>query len=362
MRMEHVESRADTQSALNGARVYIVVLNWNGWKDTIECLESVFRSDAVNYRVIVCDNDSKDESLMLIKAWADGYLDVALHRDHGLRKFTFPPLNKPIAYLEYDRGMAESGGHPDGGDAKLVLIQTGSNLGFAGGNNVGLRYALTKDDFDYVWLLNNDTIIRPDALSQMIARMQQMPSAGICGSTLLYYSMPGQVQAWGGAKYNKWLGTTKMLGAFTRADGPVDINIVESKLAFISGASMLVSKPFLEQIGLMREDYFLYFEEIDWAMRAKGQYQLCYAAGSVVYHKEGGSIGTNSVVPKEKSLTADYYGVRSRLLFTRYFFPWCLPSIYLGLLPVLINRLRRGQWQRVSMILLLASGIYKNKS
>ena len=342
------------------SRVYIVLLNWNGWRDTIECLESVFRSDADDYRVIVCDNDSKDESLTHIKAWADGLLNVALPRNHGLRELSFPPLNKPITYLEYDRGAAESGGHPDQSDAKLVLIQTGSNLGFAGGNNVGLRYALTRDDFDYVWLLNNDTVIRPDALSQMIVRMQQRPSAGICGSTLLYYSMPDKVQAWGGAKYNKWLGTTQMLGAFTRAGGPVDSNRVESKLAYISGASMLVSKPFLEQIGLMREDYFLYFEEIDWAMRAKSRYQLCYAAGSIVYHKEGGSIGTNSVVPKEKSLTADYYGVRSRLLFTRYFFPWCLPFIYLGLLPVLVNRLRRRQWKRVGMILSLACGTQKN--
>lgn len=343
-------------------RVYIVLLNWNGWRDTIECLESVFRSDADNYRVIVCDNDSKDESLTHIKAWADGHLDVALHRHHELRELSFPPLDKPLAYLEYDRSMAESGGDPDQGDARLVLIQTGSNLGFAGGNNVGLRYALVRGDFDYVWLLNNDTVIKPDALTQMIARMQQLPSAGICGSTLLYYSRPDKVQAWGGAKYNKWLGTTQMLGAFSREGEVIDHPGVESKLSLISGASMLVSKPFLQQIGLMREDYFLYFEEIDWAIRAKGRYQLCYAPGSIVYHKEGGSIGTNSIVPKEKSFTADYYGVRSRLLFTRFFFPWCLPFVYIGLFPVLVNRLRRRQWQRVSMILSLACGIHKHKS
>ena len=344
------------------SRVYIVLLNWNGWRDTIECLESVFRSDADDYRVIVCDNDSKDESMAHIKAWADGRLNVALHRNNGLRGFSFPPLNKPIAYLEYDRGMAESGGDRDPGNAKLVLIQTGSNLGFAGGNNVGLRYALARGDFDYVWLLNNDTVIRPDALSQMITRMQQMPSAGICGSTLLYYSMPDKVQARGGAKYNKWLGTTQMLGAFTQAGVSVEAHTLELKMAYISGASMLVSKPFLQQIGLMREDYFLYFEEIDWAMRAKGHYQLCYAPGSIVYHKEGGSMGTNSLVPKEKSVTADYYTVRNRLLFTRYFFPWYLPFIYIGLLPVLFNRLRRRQWQRVSMILSLACGIHKSES
>lgn len=337
-------------------KVYVVILNWNGWKDTIECLESVLRSDVERYRVVVCDNDSQDDSFAHIKAWADGRLDVALPRNDRLRAFSFPPLEKPIPYVEYDRKTAESGGDPDQQEAGLVLIQTGSNLGFAGGNNVGLRYAMARGDFDYVWLLNNDTVIKPDALSQLVRRMQQVPSAGVCGSTLIYYAMPDKVQAWGGATYNKWLGTTRMLGAFSPVSESADCDGVESRLAYISGASMLVSRPFLQQIGLMGEDYFLYFEEIDWAMRAKGHFQLCYAPRSYVFHKEGGSIGTNAVEPEKKSLTADYYGVRSRLRFTRHFFPLCLPFIYLGLLPVLLNRVRRRQWQRVGMILSLALG------
>jgi hypothetical protein len=125
---------------------------------------------------------------------------------------------------------------------------------------------------------------------------------------------------------------------------------------------MLVSKQFLQQIGLMEEDYFLYFEEIDWAMRAKDQFSLCYAPDSIVYHKEGGSIGTNYAEPQKKSLTADYYGLRSRLKFTWQFFPYTLPLIYLGLLPVLINRVRRKQWQRVGMILTLALGGWTKRS
>jgi len=207
-----------------------------------------------------------------------------------------------------------------------------------------------------VWLLNNDTVVRADALRQLIARMEQVPAAGMCGSPLLYYHMPDKVQAWGGCRYNRWLGTTRLLGAFSPADGAVDAGRVESRLCFVSGASLLVSRTFLQQVGLMEEEYFLYFEEIDWAMRARGRYPLCYAPGSVVYHKEGGSIGSNSINPKEKSLSADYHGVRSRLVFTRRFFPWRLPFIYLGLLSVLVNRMRRGQWQRVGMILSLAFG------
>lgn len=337
-----------------GAKACIVLLNWNGWGDTLECLESVLRSHYPGFRVVVCDNDSKDDSVAHIKSWADGQLNVALPRDQARR--IGAPIAKPVDYREYDRAAAEAGGNPDERDATLTLIHTGANLGFAGGNNVGLRYALARGDFDYVWLLNNDTVVEPDALRQLIVRMGQMPAAGMCGSTLRYYHMPHRVQAWGGGAYNKWLGTTRLLGAFASATEPIDARMVESGLSFVSGASLLVSKRFLQQVGLMEEDYFLYFEEIDWAMRARGRYQLCFAPGSIVYHKDGGSIGSNSINPKEKSLTADYYGVRSRLAFTGRFFPWCLPFIYLGLLPVLINRIRRRQWQRVGMILSLALG------
>lgn len=339
--------------------VYVLILNWNGWEDTIECLESVFRNDADDYRVIVCDNDSRDDSIAHIKAWADGRLDVALPLNHRLRSLSFPPLRKPIIYAEYDRATAEIGGDKIHGGTKLVLIQTGSNLGFAGGNNVGLRYALARDDFDYVWLLNNDTVIKCDALEHMVARMQGMPSAGVCGSTLLYYSMPDMVQACGGGTYNKWLGTTQMLGSFSPI-GSITADIVEEKMIFVAGASMLVSKAFLQQIGLMEEKYFLYYEEIDWSTRAGKRFRLCYAQDSLVYHKEGSSIGTNSTEPQKKSLTADYYGVRSRLIFTNHFFPWCLPFIYIGLIPVLMNRIRRMQWRRVAMIVSLAVGGWAN--
>lgn len=332
------------------SRSYIIILNWNCWPDTIECLESIFRNDAKRYQVIVCDNDSRDDSIDCIKAWAEGRLDVWLPPSAPLRGLSYPPVKKPIRYTEYQRIAAEAGGSANQDEPPMVLIHTGGNLGFAGGNNIGLRYALARDDFDYVWLINNDTVIKPDALTKLTTRIEEVPAAGICGSKLLYYTMPDIVQAWGGSKYNKWMGTTHRLGELSSVREQVDCDMVESNLDFISGAAMLVSKPFLKQIGLMEEEYFLYFEELDWATRAKGRFGLCFAHDSIVYHKEGSSIGTNSIKPGTKSLTADYYGLRSRLIFTRRFFPYCLPSIYIWLLPVLINRIRRGQWKRVRMV------------
>lgn len=344
--------------------VYCIILNWNGWRDTIECLESVQRLAYPNYRIVVVDNGSSDGSTDRIKAWAAGQLSVES------KFFGCDPSTKPVGWTEYDRADGEAGGRREleaGSEGlppnrQMVIIQTGANLGFAGGNNVGLRYALAKGNFGYVWLLNNDTVVERDSLTQMVRRMQEKPDAGMCGSTLVYYHEPEKVQALGGSTYNKWLGhgrailvpsgvgPSKPVNPFQPASQPMDAERVERELACIVGASMLVSKSFLHDVGLMSEDFFLYFEDIDWAMRARGRYALAYAPESIVYHKVGASIGSSSR-PKEKSSTADYYGMKNRLVITRKHFPWALPTVYLGLLITMLNRVRRGQWDRVGMAL-----------
>lgn len=332
------------------SRVYVIILNWNGWLDTIECLESVFCSNYANYRVIVCDNGSDDESLKHIKAWADGRLNLLVSHQNPLRRLSFPPVTKPINYIEYDRAKAEQGGDSSDVKARLVLMQTGCNLGFAGGNNVGLRYALLRNDFDYVWLLNNDTVVEPYALHQMVLRMSERVNAGICGSTINYYYGPDRVQALGGAAYNKWFGTPKRIHIPNGADVAGNAQIVERQMAYALGASMLVSKTFLLDVGILSEDYFLCFEELDWAMRARGRYDLAFAPCSVVYHKDGRSIGPPTACGM-RSILADYYNISNRIVFTRKFHPWALPTVYIGLFVTTLNRIRRGQWDRAMMIL-----------
>ena len=122
--------------------VYAVLVNFNGWPDTIECLETLFRSDHPDFRVLVCDNGSTDGSLELIRAWAEKRLDAAAPRGE-LCRLQDSSLERPLQYAEYGRQEAEAGG--DAAErARLVLIDCGANLGFAGGNNVGLRYALFR--------------------------------------------------------------------------------------------------------------------------------------------------------------------------------------------------------------------------
>lgn len=311
----------------NKSKVYVVILNWNGWKDTIECLESVFKLDYKNYRVIVCDNYSSDSSFEYIKAWADGRMDVYLSQDNPLWHLSFPPIVKPVKYMQYNRIEAESGGVVDDGDVPLVLIQTGANLGFAGGNNVGLRYALARDDFDYVWLLNNDTAVSQSALTELVNTMARYPVAGICGSLLINYQQPELIQA-AGAEFDYCLARAKhhLLEGI-----PVTAPLIESdiikKMNYVVGASMLVRRTFLEKIGLLNEIYFLYFEEIDWASRAKGLFSLALAINSHVYHKEGASIGR----PKSNN-NALYYSQLNRLRFSYLYNRKNVPLVLLHVL------------------------------
>jgi GT2 family glycosyltransferase len=344
-------------------KIYVIILNYNGWTDTIECLESVLRNNYPNYQVIVVDNNSTDNSLKYIKAWAEGKLDVWIKPNNPLKHLCFPPVKKPIPYVSYCRKEAEKGGNKEqenkliphtirNNNAQntiistspypLIFIQTHVNLGFAGGNNIGIKYALAKNDFEFVWLLNNDTVIERDSLLKLVhnATLCKEKKIGIIGSKLLYYHKPDTIQGIGGI-YNKWFGVSKHLGAFEKDKGQYDNKKVLKKIDYIIGASMLVSSNLIKKVGLLCEDYFLYFEDIDWALRAKNQnFELDYCWESKVYHKEGKSIGS-SLKGKEKSDFSDFYGLKNRIVFTKKFFPKWLWSVYAGFLVVFFNRIER---------------------
>lgn len=309
---------------------YVLLVNWNGWQDTIECLESVFRNDFPGYKVIVCDNGSGDGSIEHIKAWANGGQPAFVPAGHPLRHLTYPPVPKPIAWVEYGREDAEKGGKAEDDRVPLILIQTGENLGFAGGNNVGLRYALARDNFDFIWLLNNDTVIEPGALSHLVRRMEDNPDAGICGSTIPLYSKPGLLYARGGGTYNKWIAYVRHIGHHDPVSRQEGRDRVERRMDFVAGASMLVSRAVLKDIGLMSEDYFLYFEELDWAARCRGRYKLAYAPESIVYHKVGASMTTYNDLNNCQFASKNLF-LENIMRFTRKFYPWAAPTVWLAI-------------------------------
>jgi hypothetical protein len=321
-----------------GNEVSIIVLNWNGWKDTIECLESVFRLDHVGFRVIVCDNASSDNSMEKIQQWAKGEL-VAEPANPELSRLISPPVPKPIRFIEVLPNQMQSAAADS--TAQLILIHTGANLGFAGGNNVGLRYALCDPNCQFFWMLNNDTVVEPASLSAMVHRMQVQPAIGLCGSLTLFYYRPREVQSEGGLHYSRW--TARVSKPRKRTID--ELTAEPARMDYVNGVSMLARRTFLDRVGFMEESYFLYFEEMDWAMRTQGKFDLGYARESVIYHKEGGSIGSN-IDRKKRSLLSDKYLSRNRALFTKRFLPWAIPSVVTAIMLAAGHRLIHGDVER----------------
>jgi GT2 family glycosyltransferase len=322
---------------------YIVLLNWNGWRDTIECLESLFRLDDTQFRVIVCDNASSDDSLQRIKSWAEGGLTVRAENSE-LNRFSWPPVKKPIAYCEAAKSTFNRGEISP--DVRLILIQTGANLGFAGGSNAGLRFALKDPDCRFCWVLNSDTVVAPDALGALRCAIEENSDIGICGSLNLSYHSPKQVQALGGKFYNCWTSRVRALQC-TSID---QISASEASFDFVNGASMFLTRRFLETVGLMEESYFLYFEELDWAMRSRGRFLLGYAPESIIYHKEGAQAGSNADRMK-RSLLSERFLSKNRVLFTKRYLPWALPSVLATVVLAAGYRLIRGDPKRARVML-----------
>lgn len=326
-------------------RVHIVILNWNGWKDTIECLESVLRQDYPNYQVVVCDNDSQDHSLEKIQAWAQGQLDAQVPTQHPLARLSQPAITKPVPFVRLNRIQAEGLTQHEWANIPLVLIETGGNLGFAGGNNVGMRFALQSGQCNYVWLLNNDTVIEAETLRNMVSHSETMKVQGqrnTCGSLVCFYDDPNVIQALGGSQFNRRTGiATRTLGRFKNRSEEIDHTAVAASLDYITGCSWLVPRIFLEEVGLMEERYFLYYEEIDWVSRAGPSWALTYSPSAAVYHKEGSSIGSKSM-GKAASAGSDFYMAQAKLKFMKRFYPRCYIRACLVTLLQAANRLRQG--------------------
>ncbi|MEM9425131.1 MAG: glycosyltransferase family 2 protein [Pseudomonadota bacterium] len=309
--------------------VAIIILNWNAWADTIECLESLARLDYPNFHIFVCDNASSDASVDRLQQWVRGELCILPARP-GFAEYVIPPgfQTKPAP-------LAESVTN-----ARLTIIENPSNLGFAAGNNAGLRQAL-EAGFDFFWVLNADTVVEPDALTHLVSRLEAVEGAGLCGSLICYYDDPSVIQEAGGCASYPLIGLSRRLAADKKRSDDFDWRALEAKLGYISGACCLVSRDFLETVGLMSESYFLYCEEIDWATRAKGQFSLALAENSIIYHKKGLSTGSKTH-GRTRSPSSSYYLWRARRRYSQTYAPLGLVALFgFGLAASLKSLLRR---------------------
>jgi GT2 family glycosyltransferase len=267
--------------------VYVIVLNWNGWHNTAACLSSLQKLQYDNRRDIVVDNGSTDDSAARIRR-------------------EFP---------------------------QAELIEAGTNLGFAGGCNVGIRRALA-DGADYVWLLNNDTKVDPTALRALVEKAETDPQIGAVGSAIYSMEAPQRLQVWGGGKVSFLLGGSRH---FFKPVG-------DEKIQYITGASLFLRRAALDTVGLLDEGFFFYWEDSDLCFRLRqAGWRLAVAARSAVWHKESASLrGENTLL--------DTYFNQGAVRFFEKHAPVPQFSLWIGGILRLGKRLVRGDWNRARAV------------
>jgi GT2 family glycosyltransferase len=323
-------------------RVAIVLVNWNGWHDSVECLSSLLASDAMRVADIwIVDNDSSDGSVEHMAQWCVRPNPAGDYRAfEGVRHVGAEAIPFRIWQANGEPAPALAG-------VQLNIVRSGGNLGFAGGNNAGI-IAAGVERYSHFWLLNTDTVIRHDALEHLLRRAQADARVGMVGSTLLHYGSPHRVQALGGGQLDRRSLRVWHIGESVAADAvPLQADAVrdiEARTAYVVGASMFVTADFIRSVGLMCDDYFLYFEEIDWALRAAGQFSLGYAPQSRVFHKVGAS---SSKQLGEFSLNLLY---RNRIRFASRFMPQRLAAVKRSLAYELLRHVLKGRWMPARLV------------
>jgi hypothetical protein len=238
-------------------KVIIIVLNYNGYDDTLECLESLKKLNYSNYEILIVDNGSTDGSIEILKN-------------------AFP---------------------------EITLIETGGNLGFAGGENVGIRRALAEGA-ECIILLNNDTVADPEFAGKLVEVSKRDKKVGILCSKVYLFDKP-EVIWYAGGSFNPWLGWGRHRGYGICDDGQFD-RVEETVRP--CGCSLMVTKEFCERVGLLDEDFFCYCEDVDWGMRAKrAGFKVFYVPDSKVWHKVSKSVGGAG------NAISIYYNVRNTL-------------------------------------------------
>ncbi len=269
-------------------RVSVIIINWNGWHDTIECLESLYKINYPNYDVVLIDNNSTDDSIKEIEKYCRGQLMVES------KYFEFEKRNKPIKLIEltenelktvkpqYNSLKAEKSSNKI-----LNLIKNHNNYGFAKGNNKGIDYALKILNPDYVLLLNNDTVVDPDFMLELVLTGESSDKIGFIGAKTYLYNKENILQAAGGGDVDFKHGVVQELASNKEDNGDYDIYM---EIDYVGGACLMCKREVIDTIGALDNNFFMYWEDVDWCLKGlKYGYKSVYSYKSKIWHKYGSS-------------------------------------------------------------------------
>lgn len=291
-------------------RVSIIILNWNRWKDTIECLDSLFRADHQNCEVLVLDNGSEDDSLVKIKEYCDERI-----RYQGGTPENLQVLRQEDLDMQTDEIMA--GGIDKvprevfariSGCCEIALVGCDKNYGFAEGNNIAIRLFLRRTVPDYFLLLNNDTIVDPHFLAELVDVAESDSRIGFVGPKVLRHDCGGRndIIDFAGGLISMRKGYSYKIGSNAVDSGQYDQS---RSVDYAEGSCLLVRIEVIRKIGLLDARFFTYWEDADWCRRGfEAGYKSVYAPNAKIWHK-GASSG--------RQLILTYYGTRNSIFFVK---------------------------------------------
>lgn len=289
----------------NLPRLGVTICTFNSADVILDCLESLLASTGVSLSIVIADNASTDGTVTLLRDWAAGR--VAYDAPEG-SPIALVPVLRPVP-MPLDGGPAAGLAH------RIRLIETGVNGGFAAGVNAGLVVLSDETDLDRFWILNPDSMVPAGSALAFATHPAPQGGFGLMGGRVNYFENPDCIQIDGGT-INRWTGVTSNLNlnASHAATPPPD----PTRMDFITGASMVASRQFYEAAGPMPEDYFLFYEEVDWALQ-RGRLPLLYCPGGLVYHRAGTATGS-ATLWRPASPFSLYFKHRGRLRFMRRYF------------------------------------------
>lgn len=278
---------------------YIIVLQYNNYQSTQNLLQSLQHLKG-DFKIVLIDNHSTNNASLEIQNYLPAMNNLSIH-----------------------------------------FIASSKNGGYAYGNNIGIKYAMAQEDCEYIWILNNDTAVTPNALKALISKSQSDLRIGIIGGKLLYM-------------YDKK--TVQSIGAYTDMRFGIGHSITSEsqldRLDHIHGASLFLTHQCVKEVGVLSEEYFLYNEDTDYGFRVRQKgFTIVVALDAIIYHQSGATTG-NSETGRERTEMADLLSINNRKILARKFFKQ-MRWIYLGIFYSALLRFFRGQFTRGFKVLAL---------